>query len=165
MNSRGCDFDVRPIADWQLPQVPPLIRSAVQAGARVHYSDTQISAWIRSQTVGDSSPYSCTFAAFARGEMVGIGRADLRSTYPLRFVFVAPDHWRRGIGRALVISVEQFCARGGVHEVYLAAALNAVGFYEVLGYKVHGRMIVCLSPELESGYQVEMQALEMSKSV
>jgi GNAT superfamily N-acetyltransferase len=160
----GC-FDLRPFAHGDLQQALSLIRTAIQAGAKFHYSETQIAAWISNQGMVDPCLHCCTLVAVTRGMVVGFAGADLRNTYQILFVFVAPHLWRRGIGRALVSSLEQFCAKGEVREIYVAAALNAVGFYKALGYATQGSVTLLLSSEDGGSDLIRMPAVAMSKSV
>ncbi|WP_198408105.1 GNAT family N-acetyltransferase [Natronomonas pharaonis] len=49
--------------------------------------------------------------------------------------FVDPDNTGRGIGRALVEKLEGIARREGVERLTVLASLNAVGFYEALGFE------------------------------
>jgi putative acetyltransferase len=51
-------------------------------------------------------------------------------------MFVAPTYVRRGIGRALLQTVEARARQGGVRRLCLRATLNAIGFYEAQGFVV-----------------------------
>ena len=55
-----------------------------------------------------------------------------------RYVFVAPAVARRGIGRRLMQTVERSVGAAGRARLQLWASLNAVGFYEALGYRKIG---------------------------
>lgn len=49
-------------------------------------------------------------------------------------VYVAPDRWRQGIGRALLICLEEIARTAGLPRVTLQAAGPAIRFYQRLGY-------------------------------
>lgn len=52
-----------------------------------------------------------------------------------RYVFVTPALARRGIGRKLMTKVEHSVHAAGRSRMQVWASLNAVGFYEALGYR------------------------------
>jgi GNAT superfamily N-acetyltransferase len=51
-------------------------------------------------------------------------------------MFVAPAHVRRGVGRALLQTVEVRAREQGVRRLGLRATLNAIGFYQAQGFVV-----------------------------
>lgn len=53
-------------------------------------------------------------------------------------LFVAPDHWRRGVGRALVADAAARARAAGLLALEVVANGNALGFYERLGFVVTG---------------------------
>ncbi len=72
------------------------------------------------------------------GEIVGVlrgGRTDRRGRTVLSSLFVAEQHHRQGIGRALVERFEQEYAARDVTVFSVAATLYAVPLYLSLGYK------------------------------
>jgi predicted GNAT family N-acyltransferase len=56
----------------------------------------------------------------------------------MRQVAVSPDRQGSGLGRELVLESEAWARRNGFAEIRLHARLNAVPFYERLGYHVEG---------------------------
>jgi len=76
------------------------------------------------------------------GPPVPIGVARLRvledgSIKGERFAVLA-EHRRAGVGRGLVAAVEEEARRRGGREMVLAAQVQALGFYERLGYAAYG---------------------------
>jgi N-acetylglutamate synthase-like GNAT family acetyltransferase len=53
----------------------------------------------------------------------------------VRKVFVKPSHAKLGLGRSLLCYVEGQIRKAGLSEVFLRASLNAVPFYERVGYR------------------------------
>ena len=53
-------------------------------------------------------------------------------------VAVMPEHRRGGYGRAVMQALHALAREQGIHDITLAAQLHAIGFYERLGYTVHG---------------------------
>ncbi|HEY0787257.1 MAG TPA: GNAT family N-acetyltransferase [Thermoanaerobaculia bacterium] len=85
-----------------------------------------------------------TLAAFS---VLDIPHAELHALY------VAPEHGRRGIGRALLARAEANAAARGISDLHLKATLNAVTFYEANGWiavgpSTHplpsGRILACV---------------------
>lgn len=56
----------------------------------------------------------------------------------LKGLFVAPEATGRGLGKVLVASAEGVALNAGRHRLSLKATLNAVPFYEKLGYRCRG---------------------------
>lgn len=66
------------------------------------------------------------------GDMCGtisLGNGKLHS------LFVDPDRQREGIGRRLVVHLEQHARHGGLRELHLSSSLTARPFYARLGYQ------------------------------
>ncbi len=91
--------------------------------------------------------YAFVFVATVGDRMVGFVSGELREGSPTFLpktwasvddVFVDPDHRNRGIGHALIASVEGWARRKGANGVSLqVAAANGRGrkFYEELGFR------------------------------
>jgi predicted N-acetyltransferase YhbS len=60
----------------------------------------------------------------------------------LRQMAVRPSHQGKGLGRALVLHLEQAVAAQGFEEIELHARDHAVGFYERLGYAREGEPFI-----------------------
>jgi len=79
------------------------------------------------------------FVAERGGALIGVAgwTADSREpdcAWP-RYVFVSPSHARQGIGRKLMTTVERSVNAAGRSRLKLWSSLNAVDFYEALGYR------------------------------
>ena len=79
------------------------------------------------------------FVAEREGVLVGVAgwSADSREVdcaWP-RYVFVAPEAGGLGVGGQLMAAVERSAREAGRTRLQLWASLNAVGFYETLGYR------------------------------
>ena len=91
--------------------------------------------------------YAFVFVATVGDRTVGFVSGELREGSPTFLpktwasvddVFVGPDHRNRGIGRALIASVEEWARQKGASGVSLqVAAANGRGrkFYEELGFR------------------------------
>ncbi len=105
------------------------------------YGEEACKAWARigvqvRHTLLDSGTF---FVAEQAGDLLGVAgwAADSREpdrAWP-RYVFVSPTHAGLGIGRNLMTTVERSVHAAGRSRLMLWASLNAVGFYEALGYR------------------------------
>ena len=72
-----------------------------------------------------------------------IGCARLQANSPeeaqLRYMAVADDYQRRGIGRKLLAAMENRARQNGASRLVLDAREGARGFYERLGYRCEGK--------------------------
>ncbi len=73
------------------------------------------------------------------GAVVGWGSVHLDED-TLAATFVDPDHAGEGVGRAIVEELEDIARREGTAELVVPASLNAVGFYETLGFERRRRI-------------------------
>jgi hypothetical protein len=78
------------------------------------------------------------------GELVACAVAVLLSPTEARIrqMAVSPDHQRQGLGRRLLEYLENDLRARGFRTLVLNARTSAVGFYERLGYSVHGEEFV-----------------------
>ncbi len=78
------------------------------------------------------------------GAVVGFAIGD-GATGEVNVVAVLPSHERSGIGKALLLAVQDWLFSSGHREIWLLAnpdpAIRATGFYRALGWQPTGRMI------------------------
>ncbi len=105
------------------------------------YGEEACEAWARMgrqvrHTLLDSGTF---FVAEQDGGLVGVAGWTLDSREPdcawARYVFVAPEAGRLGIGRRLMAVIERSADAAGRSRMMLWSSLNALGFYEALGYR------------------------------
>jgi ribosomal protein S18 acetylase RimI-like enzyme len=70
--------------------------------------------------------------------VIGVARLQYNSDNEaqIRYMAVASEHQRKGIGRALVNTLEQFAQNSSCNKMILDAREPAIGFYYKLGYKI-----------------------------
>ncbi len=68
------------------------------------------------------------------GQVVGVGGVHLEDGRLLG-IFVHPDRAGEGIGRALFGDIEARARTAGLDALTIHSALNAVGFYEAVGFE------------------------------
>ncbi|SNQ51936.1 GCN5-related N-acetyltransferase [Frankia canadensis] len=83
-------------------------------------------------------------ARLVTGEVVGTGTV-IREESPwgeagwrLRWMAVAPDHRRRGVGARLLAALVEHVGAGGGGTLWCVARLSAVPFYERAGFTIRG---------------------------
>jgi len=128
----ACQNDLDAIADLQA-------RSIMALGIETYGRDA-CEAWARMgrqmrHRLLDSGTF---FVAERENMLIGVAgwTADSREADCAwaRYVFVAPDVSGLGIGRRLMVTVERSAHAAGRARLQLWASLNAVGFYQALGY-------------------------------
>ena len=72
--------------------------------------------------------------------LLGIGRLHFNdeNEAQIRFMATEPKRRRRGVGRAVLARLEEIAAKHGKTRIVLHARLEAIGFYERVGYRVVG---------------------------
>jgi predicted GNAT family N-acyltransferase len=94
----------------------------------------------------DGDPRQATSAvhvvAYADNRPVATGRLILNDAEDgkahIGRLAVLRDHRRQGFGRAVMLALEEEARRRGFQGVIVAAQLQAMRFYEGLGYKAYG---------------------------
>jgi len=73
--------------------------------------------------------------------IIGVARLQFNSESEaqIRYMAVASEHERQGVGRSMISYMEDHAKRTGHHDMVLDAREPAVGFYEKLGYVVTGK--------------------------
>jgi len=113
--------------------------SAISEICSAAYSPNEISAWIS----GGRNPERYLpgigegrfLVALQDEAFAGFCDFDL-SSGEVCGMFVAPAHVRRGLGRALLQTVEARARQAGARRLWLRATLNAILFYEAQGFVV-----------------------------
>lgn len=88
------------------------------------------------------------FVAERKGTIVGFATliAHDGNDAELEGLFVEPEEWRKGIGRALVRHVEREAAAWGASRLHVLANRNALAFYEAIGFVAIGEKKTELGP-------------------
>ena len=154
---------VRPAADADLDTIAAVQEAAILALGAGAYARDQLEAWAR---VGIETRHCLLgqgsfFIAQIHREIVGVGGwspdSGDRSAAWIRYVFVRPDAVRKGIGRQVMVAVEASASAAGRSVLHVWSSLNAVGFYQALGYRRRRAVRVPL------GRGMEMSGMHMVK--
>jgi GNAT superfamily N-acetyltransferase len=160
----GKDFFIRPATIDDILRTRTMQMRAMSLTGAGYYSRGEIDSFLRSigtleeavvaeghvliavdrdqQVIGSAgwSQLAPCYARFTKtGEIVATGSTPVPGVATVRSVFVAPEHSRRGIGRALMRAVEADAREWGIFLVRLTAMLSAERFYRALGYRGEAR--------------------------
>ncbi|GIX09688.1 GNAT family N-acetyltransferase [Elioraea sp.] len=133
-----------------MPAILAFQQAAIAAVDPRVYTDAERRAWARTPAVGMARIVADGryLVADAGGRLAGGAGWDTLPDPPdaavVRAVFVDPAWHGRGVGATLVRAVEAAIAAAGRRRILVPAALNAVGFYERLGYAANEIGIVDL---------------------
>jgi putative acetyltransferase len=109
---------------------------------RADYSDEQLAVWARAQTAAELRERVGRRLFFIAEDLNGpVGYAQLDvATAVLRSVYVAPRGQRQGVGARLAEAALEAARDTGVDRLELDSSLNAVSFYEALGFETLGNV-------------------------
>ncbi len=137
MREAGSDaFTVRAARPEDAAAIMSVHQASVRGLCAAFYSDEQIDAWVGHKTPDD---YVRSVGAGERMWVAWHGPQALgfaaQKGDEIRAVYVHPDGGGRGIGRRLLRAAEKAAWDDGLRSVHLDASLNAVPFYERMGYR------------------------------
>lgn len=144
------NLPIRPARHDDLPGIAAFQQAAIAAVDPRAYTDAERRAWARTPALGMEELVAGGryLVADAGGRLAGgAGWAPLEEpggAAVVRAVFVHPAWHGRGLGARLVRAVEAAIAGAGRSRILVPAALNAVGFYQHLGYAPHGMAVIDL---------------------
>lgn len=127
---------IRRVTKEDLHEVAALHRASILALCAAHYSPVELSLWtdaLRPDKYTALLVGREFFVAEEDGRIFGFGVLDLSQSL-INATYVSPKAVRRGVGRRLVEAMEDVAKEGGVLRLHLNSTLNAVPFYERLGY-------------------------------
>ncbi len=106
-------------------------------GLNSFYTQEQIAVWTSGDdddmsSVIEHSPY---FIVIEIQDKI-VGFAGLRDDLSLRHLYIHPDHQKRGLGRELLLHIENYLKQNNNREISLEANKSCVGFYQNIGYSI-----------------------------
>jgi putative acetyltransferase len=124
---------------------------AIREVCRADYDARQIEAWAASKSPArylSAIAEPAFFVAQIAAEIAGFSQLDA-NTGEVHAVYVRPDALRRGIGRQLLLQLEQSAAELGLKRLQLHSSLSAVPFYLAHGYVVEATTSFSPAPGVE----------------
>jgi putative acetyltransferase len=151
---------IRPATSSDAPSIAELHRASILGLCAREYTSEQLAAWIaalpeRYEPLVESAT---VMVMEDDGVVVGFGVCSPQQGL-INATYVSPGATGRSIGRRLMTAMEAAIGARGAREIRLNATLNAVGFYESLGYTSEGESV----NRLPTG--IELPCVAMSKSV
>lgn len=102
-----------------------------------HYGEQVTELWASAPAPDDFAAVICGrefIVAEHESIIVGFGFLN-QDTGELEALFVAPQSARRGVGTAILTSLEAIARQAGLQHITLSASLNSLRFYESAGYR------------------------------
>jgi putative acetyltransferase len=152
---------IRPLRPGEARLFLELHRRSVQGLASGHYPPEVVEAW----TVPPTDENLRRFEQNEDGEIrliaelggcpAGLGALVVANS-ELRACYVVPEAALQGVGTALVVEIERLAKAHGLDHLELLASINAQPFYEALGYRSDGAIVLTLRGQA-------MDAVKMSR--
>ena len=133
-------MQIRPARREDLPTVAELHRASILTLCAGRYSKSELSEWAGALQADGYAQLLASrefLVAEEAGSILGFGVLDLGKSL-INATYVSPAAVRRGTGRRLVEAMEQIAVANGLLVLHLSSTLNAVPFYERLGYVQKG---------------------------
>jgi len=126
---------IRRAAPRDVPAICEMHNSSIRELCLGPYSREQIDDWIGSLNPAGyvKAMETLEFILAVEKDIVGLSILDPEKA-ELTALYVSPRHIGRGIGRMLVAEVEALSRETGIYRLRLSSTLNAVGFYERMGF-------------------------------
>lgn len=138
-------IEIRRAVAADAESIERIFSSSIRELAKDHYNTLQIESWAGGfsiEQVRERIRSGGTYVAELDGVIAGFATIDLAMT-DVEMVYVSPGYAHKGIGAALLRFVEQVARDAGVTRLHLRGSLNAVPFYEHMGYVITENVIHC----------------------
>lgn len=139
----------RPYLPGDSEALAELFAASIGQLAEEHYSPEQCAAWASfaddTQQFGVFLGGFLTILAERNGEVLGF--ASLQDNKHIKMLYVAPEHARQGIGKALVEVLELLARQRGADALSVDASETAYELFDKLGYERQARNTVMVADE------------------
>lgn len=136
-------LELRPVSVDELSTLRYIHASAFKSMANASYPDEEIAAfcsYIYTSAYADLVLGENLFAGYLGGEMVATGgwtpADDNGVSARIRSIYVRPLFTGIGIGRRMTLEAEKQARRSGFRSFGARVTVNAIGFFEALGYEI-----------------------------
>ncbi len=140
MSDGHSGMKIRRARPEDLPYVAAVHRASILGLCAQHYSAVQLSQWtdaLRPEGYAALLASREFLVAEQEGEVLGFGVLDFSESL-INATYVSPKAVRRGVGRRLLEAMETLARQQGATRLRLSSTLNAVPFYQRLGYLQQG---------------------------
>lgn len=163
---------VRPATPADRARIRECHVAAIREFGPEAYDERQVAAWaakddpVEDYPVEDDGHYLVVaelpdVSDSAESDVVGYGHL-VPTEGEVRAVYVHPDAGGRGVGTAVLDTLEARARDLALDDVVLWASLNAVGFYERAGYERVGRDTYST---IHDGETVELDIVQLTKQL
>jgi GNAT superfamily N-acetyltransferase len=126
---------IRRATPLDVPSICEMHNSSIRELCRDHYSRRQIDDWVGAlKPEGYVKAMEALEFMLADEEDIVVQSIFDPEKAELRALYVSPLHAGQGIGMALITEVEALSREDGIFELHLNSTLNAVHFYERIGF-------------------------------
>jgi putative acetyltransferase len=145
----------RPYLAKDAEALAELFVTSIEELAEDYYDASQRAAWASAAedvaAFGETLAGLLTILAEARGEVLGFAALKDDAKRPenriLEMLYVAPDHARQGIGKALLDVMELLAIKRGAETLTTDASEASREFFEKFGYEMQARNTVMRADE------------------
>ena len=139
----------RPVLPADAETLAELYIASIEQLAEEDYSPQQCTAWASfgedSRQFGVFLGGFLTILAERNGEVLGF--ASLKDNTHIKMLYVAPEHARQGIGKALVEVMELLARQRGAEAMTVDASETAYELFDKLGYERQARNTILIADE------------------
>jgi putative acetyltransferase len=136
-------------AIWQVH-----VRS-IKEVCKTHYSKRELQMWtevLKPDRYEEQISKGPFYVAVEDETIIGFGNLNKKSG-EIEALYVDPEHLRQGVGIKILQVLEDEALDSGLKRLCLTSSLNAVGFYEMAGYRpqrqkrwlLPSEMVVCVT--------------------
>lgn len=145
----------RPYLAKDAPAVAELFVASIEELAAEDYDEAQRAAWASAaeddEAFGAALAGMLTILAEAEGELLGFAAlkddAKTKENRIVEMLYVAPEHARQGVGKALLEVMELLARQRGAETLTVDAAESAREFFGKSGYEMQARNTVIRADE------------------
>jgi putative acetyltransferase len=133
-------MNIRHATQEDLHHIAAAHRASILGLCAPHYSVVQVSQWtdaLRPEGYAALLGSREFFVVEQDGELLGFGVLDLNESL-VNATYVSPKAARRGVGQRLLEAMETIARQQGATRLQLSSTLDAVPFYQSLGYPQQG---------------------------
>lgn len=113
------------------------IRNAsINSQCKGHYPEKDLALWTSGEAPDDfvEMVEKSFYTAVREDQVIGTGMIDL-DTGKIDAIFVHPNHMGAGVGKQILLHLEQLAIEAGLTRLILDSTLNASGFYRAYGFE------------------------------
>ena len=134
--------------------------AAINSQCKGHYPDKDLALWTSGEAPDDfvDMVAKSFYMAVLEDRAIGTGMIDL-DTGKIDAIFVHPNHMGAGVGRKILLYLEQIASEAGLTQLKLDSTLNARPFYRAYGFE--GEKV----SKYNSPWGVTLDCIPMKKSI